>query len=125
MKLKILAPEQIEGNKKEILDIFAQYVHRDGIEKLLDYLVNKSDFFIAPASTRFHGSYDGGLAQHSLNVYHCFKAYLERERAAGRVQPGAAAAPADDIDAPVAAAAKPTKPTDISDIDEIFSIFKR
>ena len=44
---------------------------------------------------------------------------------AGRVQPGAAAAPADDIDAPVAAAAKPTKPTDISDIDEIFSIFKR
>ena len=77
---KILTPEQIEGNKKEILDIFAQYVHRDGIEKLLDYLVNKSDFFTAPASTRFHGSYDGGLAQHSLNVYHCFKAYLERER---------------------------------------------
>ena len=44
---------------------------------------------------------------------------------AGRVQPGTAAAPTDDIDAPVAAAAKPTKPTDISDIDEIFSIFKR
>mgnify|MGYP001117070465 FL=1 len=69
---KILTPEQIEGNKKEILDIFAQYVHRDGIEKLLDYLVNKSDFFIAPASTRFHGSYDGGLSQHSLNVYYFF-----------------------------------------------------
>ena len=32
---------------------------------------------------------------------------------------------ADDIDAPIAAAAKPVKPTDISDIDEIFSIFKR
>lgn len=77
---KVLTPEQIEGNKQEILDIFAKHVHRDGIEKLLDYLVNKSDFFIAPASTRFHGSYDGGLAQHSLNVYYCFKAYLERER---------------------------------------------
>ena len=36
-----------------------------------------------------------------------------------------AEAPVDDIDTPVAAAAKPTKPADISDIDEIFSIFKR
>ena len=51
----------------------------------------------------------------------------------GAVQPKAAvaapapeAAPAeDDIDAPVAAAAKPSKPADVSDIDEIFSIFRR
>ena len=75
-----LTAEEIENNKKEILGIFEQYVHRDGSDKLIDYLVNKSDFFTAPASTRFHGSYDGGLARHSLNVYHCFKAYLERER---------------------------------------------
>ena len=75
-----LTSEEIENNKKEFLKIFEQYVHRDGADKLIDYLVNKSDFFIAPASTRFHGSYDGGLARHSLNVYHCFKAYLERER---------------------------------------------
>ena len=75
-----LTAEEIENNKKEILGIFEQYVHRDGSEKLIEYLVNKSDFFTAPASTRFHGSYDGGLARHSLNVYHCFKAYLERER---------------------------------------------
>lgn len=77
---KVLTPEQIENNKQLIIDIFRTHVHRDGSEKLLDYLVNKSDFFTAPASTRFHGSYDGGLAQHSLNVYNCFKAYLERER---------------------------------------------
>ncbi len=75
-----LTAEEIENNKKEILGIFEQYVHREGSDKLIDYLVNKSDFFTAPASTRFHGSYDGGLARHSLNVYHCFKAYLERER---------------------------------------------
>ena len=56
---KVLTPEQTESNKQEILDIFAKHVHRDGVEKLLDYLVNKSDFFTAPASTRFHGSYDG------------------------------------------------------------------
>lgn len=77
---KTLTAEQIENNKQQIIDIFRTHVHRDGSEKLLDYLINKSDFFIAPASTRFHGSYDGGLAQHSLNVYNCFKAYLERER---------------------------------------------
>ncbi len=79
-EIKTLTPEQIENNKQQIIDIFRTHVHRDGSEKLLDYLVNKSDFFTAPASTRFHGSYDGGLAQHSLNVYNCFKAYLERER---------------------------------------------
>ena len=48
---KVLTPEQTESNKQEILDIFAKHVHRDGVEKLLDYLVNKSDFFTAPAST--------------------------------------------------------------------------
>lgn len=79
-EIKTLTPEQIENNKQQIIDIFRTHVHRDGSEKLLDYLVNKSDFFTAPASTRFHGSYDGGLAQHSLNVYNCLKAYLERER---------------------------------------------
>ena len=41
---------------------------RDGMDKLLDFIV-KSDFFTAPASTKFHGSYEGGLLEHSLNVY--------------------------------------------------------
>lgn len=77
---KILTPEQIENNKQQIIDIYRNCVKREGSDKLLDYLINKSDFFTAPASTRFHGAYDGGLAQHSLNVYNCFKAYLERER---------------------------------------------
>mgnify|MGYP004523289425 FL=1 len=77
---KILTPEQIENNKQQIIDIYRNCVKREGSDKLLDYLINKSDFFTAPASTRFHGAYDGGLAQHSLNVYNCFKAYLERDR---------------------------------------------
>ena len=38
-----LTAEEIENNKKEILGIFEQYVHRDGSEKMIDYLVNKSD----------------------------------------------------------------------------------
>ena len=77
---KVLTPEQIENNKQQIIDIYRNYVKREGSDKLLDYLINKSDFFTAPASTRFHGAYDGGLAHHSLNVYKCFKAYLERDR---------------------------------------------
>lgn len=43
---------------------------REGIEDLIAYLEG-SDFFEAPASTQFHGSYPGGLLEHSLNVYNC------------------------------------------------------
>ena len=66
--------------QEEFTEIYQQYIHREGADKFLDYLQNKSDFFTAPASTRFHGSYAGGLAQHSINVYHCLRAYLERQR---------------------------------------------
>ena len=55
--------------REEFLDIFHRYVTRPGSEKLLDWLDTKTDFFTAPASTRFHGAYDGGLCAHSLNVY--------------------------------------------------------
>lgn len=54
--------------KKEFIDTFLAYIHRDGADKLLDYLQN-SDFFTAPASARFHLAETGGLCQHSLNVF--------------------------------------------------------
>ena len=57
--------------REEFIEIFTGKVHRDGAAALLDYLENKSDFFTAPASARFHGAYAGGLCDHSLNVYHC------------------------------------------------------
>ena len=66
--------------KEEFIEIFQEQVHREGAQALLDYLSNKSDFFTAPASARYHGSYAGGLCEHSLNVYHCLKDYLARER---------------------------------------------
>ena len=48
---------------------------------LLEYLMSeRSDFFTAPASTKFHGDYDMGLVTHSVNVYHCLKDYLARAR---------------------------------------------
>ena len=68
--------------KEEFLDIYRTNITREGSDKLLEYLLSdKSDFFTAPASTRFHGAYEGGLLEHSLNVYHCLKDYLSRERA--------------------------------------------
>ena len=67
-------------DKSRFIELFKQYIHREGSEKLLDYLINHSDFFTAPASTHFHGSYAGGLVEHSLHVYDCLCAYLERER---------------------------------------------
>ena len=57
-------------NKEKFLNL-AKSVHRDGMNKLIEY-VEKSDFFTAPASTRFHGSVPGGLLIHSLNVYELF-----------------------------------------------------
>ena len=69
------------NNKERFIEIYKQTIHRDGSEKLLEFLLSKnSDFFDAPASARFHGNYDGGLVEHSLNVYDCLKDYLSRER---------------------------------------------
>lgn len=60
------------ANKERFLELYKTHITRDGSEKLLEYLCSpKCDFFIAPASTRFHGSYAGGLLEHSLNVYDC------------------------------------------------------
>lgn len=68
------------SHKEEFLDLFQTHITREGSEKLLDFLSHKSDFFTAPASTRHHGSYPGGLCEHSLNVYYCLVDYLQRER---------------------------------------------
>ena len=54
--------------KNRIIELLKS-TERERIDKVIDYLENKSDFFTAPASTAFHGNYPGGLAEHSLNVY--------------------------------------------------------
>lgn len=53
---------------KERFEELLSSTQREGIDKLLDF-IRKSDFYTAPASTRFHGACEGGLLQHSLNVY--------------------------------------------------------
>lgn len=54
--------------KQEFLSIVDHNINRDGIWQLTEWLAN-TDFFTAPASTRYHGAHEGGLVLHSLNVY--------------------------------------------------------
>lgn len=54
--------------KETYLSIARRLIHRDGIEDLLEWL-EQTDFFSAPASTRFHGNHESGLVLHSLNVF--------------------------------------------------------
>lgn len=53
-------------------------VSRPGAELLMRYIRN-SDFYTAPASTRYHLSCEGGLCQHSLNVLDAMRAMLVRD----------------------------------------------
>ena len=55
-------------NKEEFLQMYNEYVKRQGSQEFLDWLL-KTDFFTAPASTKYHGACEGGLLLHSLNVY--------------------------------------------------------
>lgn len=68
------------NRKDDFIRIFTQYIKRPGATELLEWL-ESSDFFSAPASTRFHGNYEGGLCEHSVNVWEelvrLLKAYPE------------------------------------------------
>ena len=57
----------MQENKDRFIELMSR-VEREGISDLMQWL-EASDFYRAPASTRFHGSYEGGLLEHSLNVY--------------------------------------------------------
>lgn len=64
----------MSDNKTKFLEL-CSVIKREGVEDLIGWL-NNSDFFTAPASTRFHGSYAGGLCEHSINVYNEMKRLL-------------------------------------------------
>lgn len=65
----------MEINVTENANLFKQkatsLITRDGITKLLEDLESGTDFFNAPASSKYHLSCPGGLVQHSLNVFNC------------------------------------------------------
>ena len=57
--------------KEEFISLLRS-TNREGIEEVIQFL-EKSDFYKAPASTRFHGSFEGGLLEHSMKVYEILK----------------------------------------------------
>lgn len=68
------------SRKEEFINLYKNYICRPGGSDLLEWL-ESTDFFTAPASTRFHGDYEGGLCNHSINVWEelvrLLKAYPE------------------------------------------------
>lgn len=66
----MISKEQIEANKNKFKDIVSsiERLTEESLHNVLSFLDN-TDFFIAPASTKYHNAYDGGLCEHSLNVY--------------------------------------------------------
>ena len=66
--------------KEKFIQTYNEHIKREGADKLLEYLLSSSsDFFAAPASARYHSSYEGGLCEHSLNVFDCLVGYLESD----------------------------------------------
>ena len=67
------------NNAREYFErLFTEQVKRPGAAELLEWL-GKSDFYQAPASTRFHLARPGGLVEHSLHVYERLKQLCECE----------------------------------------------
>ena len=57
------------GYKEEFIQIYKENIKREGSAELLEWL-QKTDFFTAPASTKFHGACEQGLVMHSISVFH-------------------------------------------------------
>ncbi len=74
----MLTDDDIVANKLLIIDLLKQ-TERKGIQEYIKYLEN-SDFFEAPASTKYHRNYPGGLAEHCLNLLEPLKLSNSRLR---------------------------------------------
>lgn len=61
----------VEYNKQRFIALL-KTTNRAGVEKIISFL-EKTDFFEAPASTKYHDNYKGGLCAHSLKVYEIFE----------------------------------------------------
>jgi hypothetical protein len=70
-----LSESQIQLNKKRFLSLISSE-EREGLGSIVAWL-EQSDFFQAPASTKYHGAYPGGLCEHCLNVYELFNEECE------------------------------------------------
>ena len=62
---------EMDLQRDKFLKIFNDQIsERDGKDVLREWLLSDDcDFFIAPASTKYHGNYNGGLCEHSIDTY--------------------------------------------------------
>lgn len=77
-----LEDKEIQKMKDNFINLL-KGTNREGIDKLITF-IEKTDFFTAPSSTRFHGAYKGGLLEHSLNVFYCLNELLKNVTFADR-----------------------------------------
>jgi hypothetical protein len=71
-----LSPENHASLKVEFTELL-QGARREGIDKLMQWLENETDFYTAPASSQFHGAFEGGLLLHSIAVYKYLKNFTK------------------------------------------------
>ncbi len=64
--------------KDEFIEIYKNNIKREGSEELLNWLI-KTDFFTAPASTKFHSAFEGGVCEHCVKVYKRFLNMVKAE----------------------------------------------
>lgn len=69
-----------EDAKREFIKLYTTNIRREGADKLLEWLCDKSDFFEAPASSKYHNAFEGGLCAHSLNVARRLKLLVDTEK---------------------------------------------
>ena len=77
MEIK-LTEEQLDTNYNKFINLIETNIKREGVERLIKWL-NSKDTRVAPASTRYHNSFEGGLVLHSINVYERLKRLIKFE----------------------------------------------
>ena len=78
--------ENMSETKEGIIELLKS-TNREGMKNLIVELVNKG-FFESPTSTKFHGSYPGGLARHSLRVYELLNGFCIKFEPSNVTAPG-------------------------------------
>ena len=70
--------EKLDNYKEKFKFIFNN-IKRSGAAELLEWLEHETDFFTAPASTKYHGAHHGGLLIHSVNVWRRLHDIVDRD----------------------------------------------
>ena len=76
----------MEDYRARFVEIYNKNITRPGADRLLSWL-ETTDFFTAPASTRYHGACECGLVMHSLNVYDAMMQHFYTEGETPKAMP--------------------------------------